>query len=104
MAEQMVTTYGMSTTLGPLAFQKRENSFLGGMGSARNFSEATAELIDKEIKEIVENAHNYALSVLRLNHSLLVEVSEKLLEDEVIEGETLHQWLAQVQKPELVAA
>ncbi|MFN5857211.1 MAG: ATP-dependent zinc metalloprotease FtsH [Pseudanabaenaceae cyanobacterium] len=104
MAEQMVTTYGMSTTLGPLAFQKRENSFLGGMGSARNFSEATAELIDKEIKEIVENAHNYALSVLRLNHSLLVEVSEKLLEDEVIEGEALHHWLDQVQKPELVAA
>ncbi|MCA6575414.1 MAG: ATP-dependent zinc metalloprotease FtsH, partial [Pseudanabaena sp. M53BS1SP1A06MG] len=50
LADKMVTSYGMSEVLGPLAYQKQQNQFLGGMEMARNVSPATSEAIDKEIK------------------------------------------------------
>lgn len=100
LAEQMVTSYGMSTILGPLAYQQRKGDFLGGgMNSGRTVSPATAEMIDREIKEIVESAHEYALHVLRTNRQLLELISEKLLEDEVIEGEKLYELLGKIQVP-----
>ena len=98
LAEQMVTTYGMSKVLGPLAYQKgQQNSFLGNEMSnpRRMVSEHTAEAIDREVKDIVETAHQQALAILKQNRELLEEVSRKLLETEVIEGELLQKWLAQ---------
>jgi len=100
LAEQMVTSYGMSNILGPLAYQQRKGDFLGGgMNSGRTVSPATAEMIDREIKGIVESAHEYALHILRTNRQLLELISEKLLEDEVIEGEKLYELLGKVQVP-----
>ncbi|MCG8364182.1 MAG: ATP-dependent zinc metalloprotease FtsH, partial [Pseudanabaenales cyanobacterium] len=64
LAERMVTTYGMSKVLGPLAYEQgQQNMFLGnGMANPRrSVSDQTAEAIDKEIKEIVETAHQQAL-------------------------------------------
>ncbi|MFN9019468.1 MAG: ATP-dependent zinc metalloprotease FtsH, partial [Pseudanabaena sp.] len=84
LADKMVTSYGMSEVLGPLAYQKQQNQFLGGMEMARNVSPATSEAIDKEIKTIVENAHAKALAILNANRDLLESISEKLLETEVI--------------------
>ncbi len=98
LAEQMVTTYGMSKVLGPLAYQKgQQNSFLGNEMSnpRRMVSEHTAEAIDREVKDIVETAHQQALAILKQNRELLEEVSRKLLETEAIEGELLQKWLAQ---------
>ncbi|MCE2976522.1 MAG: ATP-dependent zinc metalloprotease FtsH, partial [Pseudanabaena sp. CoA8_M7] len=83
LADKMVTSYGMSEVLGPLAYQKQQNQFLGGMEMARNVSPATSEAIDKEIKTIVENAHAKALAILNANRDLLESISEKLLETEV---------------------
>ena len=96
LAEKMVTSYGMSEVLGPLAYQKQQNQFLGGMEMARNVSPATSEAIDKEIKTIVENAHASALAILNENRGLLESISEKLLETEVIEGDVLTSLLDQV--------
>ena len=96
LAEKMVTSYGMSEVLGPLAYQKQQNQFLGGMEMARNVSPATSEAIDQEIKTIVENAHASALAILNENRGLLESISEKLLETEVIEGDVLTSLLDQV--------
>jgi cell division protease FtsH len=96
LADKMVTSYGMSKVLGPLAYQKQQNQFLGGMEMARNVSPATSEAIDKEIKAIVENAHASALAILNANRELLESISEKLLETEVIEGDFLNDLLLQV--------
>jgi cell division protease FtsH len=101
LADKMVTSYGMSEVLGPLAYQKQQNQFLGGMEMARNVSPATSEAIDKEIKTIVENAHAKALAILNANRDLLESISEKLLETEVIEGEFLTGLLAQVKPAEV---
>jgi cell division protease FtsH len=101
LADKMVTSYGMSEVLGPLAYQKQQNQFLGGMEMARNVSPATSEAIDKEIKTIVENAHAKALAILNANRDLLESISEKLLETEVIEGDFLTGLLSQVKPAEV---
>ncbi|MEM9487322.1 MAG: ATP-dependent zinc metalloprotease FtsH, partial [Cyanobacteria bacterium P01_F01_bin.116] len=90
VAEQMVTTYGMSDVLGPLAYDKgQQSSFLdSGMPNARrNMSEATARAIDAEVKGLVDAAHDQALNILRNNRDLLESISQQLLNEEVIEGE-----------------
>ncbi|MGL5060424.1 MAG: ATP-dependent zinc metalloprotease FtsH4 [Microcoleus sp.] len=99
LAERMVTTYGMSKVLGPLAYDKGQQAmFLNdGMGNARRaVSAQTAEAIDNEVKEIVETAHQQALDILKENRELLETITQKLLETEVMEGEELHNFLGQV--------
>ncbi|MFQ4135259.1 ATP-dependent zinc metalloprotease FtsH [Nodosilinea sp. PGN35] len=108
LAEQMVTTYGMSQILGPLAYDRAQrNAFLdGGMPNARRpISEETAKAIDEEVKAIVEEGHQRALDILKQNRELLETLAQQLLEAEVIEGTTLREQLKQVQDPaELVKA
>ncbi|MCL1475375.1 ATP-dependent zinc metalloprotease FtsH4 [Argonema antarcticum] len=107
LAERMVMTYGMSKILGPLAYEKGQQSFLGDGGmpnSRRTVSDETAEAIDREVKEIVDIAHQQALDILKLNRDLLETISIKLLETEVIEGEELYGLLAQVKPVDKVAA
>jgi cell division protease FtsH len=99
LAERMVTTYGMSKVLGPLAYQQgQQNQFLGneGMNPRRLVSPQTAEAIDQEVKSIVETAHQQALDILNTNRELLETLALKLLDTEVIEGESLQSLLGQV--------
>ena len=101
LAERMVTTYGMSKILGPLAYEKgQQNQFLGNgmMGNPRRqVSDETAKAIDDEVKEIVENGHQQAIELLKHNRDLLEEISQIILEQEVIEGEKLQTLLDRVE-------
>ena len=110
LAERMVTSYGMSKVLGPLAYQQGQQAMFLGNGSPnprRSVSEETARTIDNEVKEIVESAHETALAILHQNRDLLETITAQLLETEVIEGEKLYSLLGQVkplgQLPEPVA-
>ena len=104
VAEQMVTSYGMSKVLGPLAYDRsKQNNFLedGSAPNARRLvSDETAKAIDDEVKSIVETAHQRALRILRENRELLEEISQRLLQEEVIEGENLREMLAKVKEPD----
>ncbi|MFL0724105.1 MAG: ATP-dependent zinc metalloprotease FtsH [Prochlorococcus sp.] len=95
LAEQMVGTYGMSEVLGPLAYDKQGGGrFLGANNNPRRVvSDATAQAIDKEVRGLVDKAHESALSILRHNLALLETISQKILEKEVIEGDELSQML-----------
>ena len=101
LAEQMVGTYGMSEILGPLAYDKQGGGrFLGGNNNPRReLSDATAQAIDKEVRSIVDQAHEKALTILRKNLPLLESISQKILEKEVIEGEDLKQLLESSSNP-----
>ena len=101
LAEQMVGTYGMSEILGPLAYDKQGGGrFLGGNNNPRReLSDATAQAIDKEVRSIVDNAHETALNILRKNLPLLENISQQILEEEVIEGDDLKKLLASSSKP-----
>ncbi len=99
LAEQMVTTFGMSKILGPLAYQQgtRPMFLNDGMPNVRrSMSEETAQAIDREVKDIVETAHQQALDTLRQNRDLLETITMQLLETEAIEGTALHHLLDQV--------
>lgn len=105
LAEQMVTTFGMSKVLGPLAYQQgtRPMFLNDGMPNARrSMSEETAQAIDREVKEIVETAHQQALETIKRNRDLMETITMQLLETEAIEGEKLHQLLGQVQPAPLI--
>jgi cell division protease FtsH len=99
LAERMVTTYGMSKVLGPLAYQRpQQAAFLndGAPNPRQAMSEETAQAIDREVREIVETAHQQALDILKSNRDLLETITTQLLKTEVIEGKTLHSLLDQV--------
>ena len=101
IAEQMVGTFGMSDILGPLAYDKQGGGqFLGnGNNPRRAVSDATAQAIDKEVRDLVDHAHEMALKILRNNLSLLESISQKILQEEVIEGEDLKSLLAESKMP-----
>ena len=106
LAEQMVGTYGMSDTLGPLAYDKQGGGrFLGGNNNPRrSVSDATAQAIDHEVRGLVDKAHDDAVSILRQNMGLLETIAQKILEKEVIEGDDLKQMLEASVLPEGVSA
>ncbi len=101
IAEQMVGTFGMSDILGPLAYDKQGGGqFLGGGNNPRrSVSDATAQAIDKEVRDLVDDAHETALNILRNNLPLLESISQKILQEEVIEGEDLKNLLAETKMP-----
>ncbi len=90
-AHKMVTQFGMSDKLGPLSFGKGEEMmFLGReISRSKDYSEATAVLIDSEIRSIVEMAHAKALQLLKDNLDKLHLLANTLLERETIDGDQM---------------
>ena len=89
MARAMVTRLGMSSQLGPMVYgQKEELIFLGReISEQRDYSEAVAELIDKEVQTIVNEAYERAKAIIREYRDKLDAVAERLLEVETISRE-----------------
>ncbi|MCZ6695044.1 MAG: AAA family ATPase, partial [Acidobacteria bacterium] len=89
MARKMVCEWGMSDQIGPLTFGKKEEQiFLGReIAQHQDYSEATAVLIDQEVKRLVQQAYARATEVLKTNRDALIRVAEALLEYEVLDGE-----------------
>ena len=92
LARKMVCEWGMSEKLGPLALgHKDEMVFLGrDIGHQKNYSEDTAEMIDKEVKEFVEGGLKRALSVIESNRDKLELLANTLLEREQLDGEAMN--------------
>jgi len=89
LARSMVTRLGMSDELGPMVYgQKEELIFLGReISEQRDYSEAVAEMIDQEVRRLVNEAHNKARSILVQYREKLDTVASKLLEVETISRE-----------------
>jgi cell division protease FtsH len=99
LAERAVTQYGMSSTLGPIAFEKNSAQFLEGSSARRAISSEVATEIDRQVKQNIDKAHEMARQILQLNRGLLESATQALLAAEVLEGEQLQAILAQVQAP-----
>ena len=89
IAREMVTKYGMSKRLGTIMFGSgQEEVFLGrDFGHTRDYSEHTADIIDEEVKKIIDSAYERALTILNENVDKLHIVAGILLEKEKIDGE-----------------
>ncbi len=88
LARKIVKEYGMSS-LGPISFgDKDELVFLGReISEQRNYSEAVAEKIDKEIENIIKEAEKGAMEIVRKKKALLEKIARTLIEKETIERE-----------------
>ena len=88
LARRLVKEYGMSS-LGPISFgEKEELIFLGKeISEERNYSEAIAAKIDKEVEKIIKQAEKNALRVLKKKKNILKKVASVLIEKETIEKE-----------------
>ncbi len=91
MARRMVTEWGMSDKLGPLAYNEpQQEVFLGhAVTQHKNVSDETATLIDKEIRKIVEDAYARAKKILTDHLEQLHLLAKSLLEFETISGEEI---------------
>ena len=91
IARKMVTVYGMSNSMGPIAFgQKEEAIFLGReIAQHRDYSEKTAIRIDEEVQRIVDEAYSTAKGILREHEDLLHKIAETLLEKETLDGKEI---------------
>jgi cell division protease FtsH len=87
MAYGMVTYYGMSEKIGTLSFYDSTGS--RGYDLTKPYSEKTAELIDKEVKELVDMIHDRTEKILRENFDGFSQLAELLLEKEVIFADDL---------------
>ena len=88
LARKMVCDWGMSEKLGPLAFGGKEDEIFIGRDFAkrRDYSEATAQEIDTEIKRVVLEAEKKATELLSKNFDKLELLAEALLEKEILDG------------------
>ncbi len=95
VARQMVTRFGMSEKLGPVALGRSQGGmFLGrDIAAERDFSEDTAATIDEEVSQLVEEAYRRATAVLTNNRAVLDELAEMLVEKETVDAEELQELL-----------
>ncbi|MBV9329083.1 MAG: ATP-dependent zinc metalloprotease FtsH [Chloroflexi bacterium] len=92
IARGMVTTYGMSESLGPLALGHQESSgYIGAQGETRPYSERVAEAIDAEVRGLIETGMRQAEEILTRHATVLDALAARLLEDETVEGDELEQ-------------
>lgn len=96
VARQMVTRFGMSEVLGPVALGRQQgNMFMGrDIMAERDFSEKTAAAIDNEVRLLVEQAYRRAKDVLVGNRHVLNALAEMLVEKETVDSEELQTLLA----------
>ena len=89
IARSMVTKYGMSERIGTITLgSSQEEVFLGrDFAQAKEYSEETANLIDEEVKSIIDFAYKKAEEILKANMDKLTSVATVLLEKEKIDGE-----------------
>ena len=89
LARKMVCEWGMSETLGMVEYGEHEDYvFLGrDIGRDRQYSEATAQEIDREVKKLCDNAYNRAMQFISANRDKVEIIAKALLEFETLDGE-----------------
>ena len=89
IARKMVKNFGMSKKLGLVKYGQEENlAYLGhSYGEDRNYSEATSEVIDQEVRDIIESCFNEAKRIIEDNRKILDKIVEALMEKEVLDAE-----------------
>lgn len=95
LVRKMITQWGMSENLGPITFgRKQEQVFLGrDIAQDRNYSEEVACAIDKEVRQLIEDAYAKTEEMLQTNMDKLHLIANALMEKETLEANELEQLL-----------
>jgi cell division protease FtsH len=87
IARRMVSSWGMSETLGKIALSSSSESYLGEYEGMRTYSEETARLIDNEVKAIIDGQYSRALTLLNEHRDVLETIVKVLLERETLHAD-----------------
>ena len=100
LARAMVTQFGMTQRLGAIKLGISDSQpFLGrDYGHQRDYSENVAAIVDSEIREMIENAHQEAFDILVANRETLDRMVEELLENETLNKEEIERIFKKVKK------
>jgi cell division protease FtsH len=98
ISRAMITRFGMSSRLGPIAFgQKDELVFLGReISEQRNYGDDVAKMIDEEVRRVVFEAYDRAKTILIKYRSVLDDMSNALIELETLEGDRLRELMDRI--------
>ncbi len=106
IARDMVMKYGMSERIGTVNYSESEEVFVGNDFTSRRagYSESTAQAIDEEVKELLDNAYAKAEQILKENFDKLTLVAETLLDIETLDAEQFEQlYTGEKTREEIVA-
>jgi cell division protease FtsH len=97
IARKMVTQFGMSD-LGPIAFGKDRETFLGDFGHARDYSEEVASKIDDKVQELINTCYNEVKGVLSKRREVMDAIVLELLEKETLDREEVEAIIKRVEE------
>ena len=99
LARRIVTVYGMNDKLGPITYGKRNEHVFRGrdFGTERDYGEEVATAIDREVKSLVQDRHEYVTKLINDNRDILEEMTKLLLEKETIDEDEVHEVVKRVQ-------
>lgn len=87
IAREMITKYGMSERLGNFVLGENSEPFVGlDYGSQKHYSDATAAIVDEEVKKILDKAYEDTKAILRRESAMLHALADRLLDVEKVEG------------------
>jgi cell division protease FtsH len=99
IARAMVTQYGFSANLGSVSFANGGEVFIGrDMAQTKEYSEATAQVIDAEIRAILDGAQDEAYKALNLNRKVLDATAKALMERETLNADEIAKIFKTVKK------
>lgn len=87
IASRLVCEWGMSPSIGPIAYHRAAEGFLGGNGQSEVHSEMMAQRIDTEIEQLIDGCYDQALSLLKKHNRFLHKFAEALLLYETMDAE-----------------
>jgi cell division protease FtsH len=101
IARDMITRYGMSKKLGPVALGRQGgNMFLGrDIMTERDFSDQTAAVIDEEVRDLIKQSYDMARNILMSNRALMDKVTEVLVQKETVDAEELEKLIEDAMLP-----
>jgi len=89
IATRMVCSWGMDQEIGPMSYTRKEGGFLGDQFARGNYSEATALLIDNEVKKIILSCYDNAKKILTTEIDFLYYLADMLLLNETLDKEEM---------------
>lgn len=89
IATKMVCNWGMDPEIGPVAYAKSGGGFLGDQSSSMHYSEDTARLIDREVKQLIDSCYERARGILIQQFDFLNYLADMLLINETLDGEEM---------------
>ncbi len=93
LARSMVTKWGMSDVIGPVALEGRDSEVMYGRGFGNEYSEKMSDIIDQEVKKLIDEGLATAEKVLTEKRAVLDDMAKILVEKETLEQDEYNEFL-----------